>query len=125
MTTNLTYLPLILTGVLLNALAQLALKQGAMAISDIAFSMKNILSIAIQVIFNPWIFGGLTLYAISVVLWILTLSRVEVSYAYPMISIGYILVTFAGWAFFNESLSLTKLAGIVVIMLGVILISRP
>ena len=125
MTTNLTYLPLILTGVLLNALAQLALKQGATAISGITFSMKNILPIALQVIFNPWIFGGLTLYAISVVLWILALSRVEVSYAYPMLSIGYILVAFAGWAFFNESLSLTKLAGIVVIMLGVILISRP
>ena len=125
MTANLTYLPLILTGVFLNAFAQLALKQGAERIANINFSIENVIPITLQVITNPWIFGGLTLYGISVILWILALSRVEVSYAYPMLSIGYVLVTIAGWAFFNESISLTKIAGIAVIMLGVILISRP
>jgi drug/metabolite transporter (DMT)-like permease len=52
------------------------------------------------------------------------LSRVEVSYAYPLLSVGYIVTTFAGWLFFHESIGPTRWAGIVVICIGVWLITR-
>jgi multidrug transporter EmrE-like cation transporter len=65
------------------------------------------------------------MYGISVVLWILALSRVDVSYAYPMLSIGYILVAVFGWAIFGEDMSLNRIMGIFIIIVGVILISKP
>jgi multidrug transporter EmrE-like cation transporter len=118
------YLPLILSGVLLNALAQLSIKQGMRTIGPFSFDLNNLLRMATTIGFNPFILAGLVCYVVSVVLWILVLSRVEVSYAYPILSVGYILTAFAGWLLFNESMDLTRWVGIGVICFGVWLITR-
>ncbi|MHB8347470.1 MAG: EamA family transporter [Acidiferrobacterales bacterium] len=119
-----TYLPLILLGVLLNAGAQLLLKEGMRRIGHFAFSWPNVIPIGMQIAINPFILAGLFSYAVSVVVWILVLSRVQVSFAYPMLSIGYIVTAVAAYYLFNEQLSLTRVAGIVVIIGGVYLITR-
>lgn len=119
------YLPLIISGVLLNALAQLALKQGMRGIG--AFSLVRIGDLAgaaLAAAVNPFILTGLACYVFSVVIWLLVLSRVEVSYAYPLLSIGYIVTAFAGRLFFHENLDLTRWSGIAVICVGVWLITR-
>jgi len=90
------YIPLILTGVLLNALAQLALKKGMSVIGHFQFSFENLVPIAARVALNPFVITGLICYVVSVVVWLLVLSRVEVSYAYPLLSVGYIVTAFAG-----------------------------
>ncbi len=119
------YLPLILSGVLLNALAQLALKQGMRTIGVFSFSnIRELLNAAFAAACNPFILAGLTCYVISVVIWLLVLSRVEVSFAYPLLSVGYVVTAFAGWFYFNENLDLTRWSGIVVICFGVWLITR-
>ena len=118
------YLPLILLGVLLNAAAQLLLKQGMRTIGQFAFSLDNILPVGARVALNPFVFAGLLCYVISVVVWLMALSRVEVSYAYPLLSVGYIVTAFAGQFFFQESLGPVRWAGILVICLGVFLITR-
>lgn len=115
---------LILTGVLLNACAQLLLKAGTNAIGHIEFSGAGIWSVAPRLIFEPHILGGLACYAISVVVWIGALSRTPVSVAYPMLSIGYIVNAVAAWALFGEVLTPTKLLGIGIIVAGVILLAR-
>ena len=118
------YIPLILTGVLLNAAAQLALKKGMSTIGHFQFSIENIAPIAMRVALNPFVIVGLVCYVVSVAVWLLVLSRVEVSYAYPLLSVGYIVTAFAGKYFFNEALTPVRWAGIVVICLGVYLITR-
>lgn len=115
---------LILTGVLLNAAAQLLLKAGTNAIGTFAFTKGNILPIGWQIATQPPIIGGLACYAVSVVVWIMALSRVEVSIAYPMLSIGYVVNAFAAWYLFGETLSLMKLLGIGIIVVGVYIVSR-
>nr|WP_320190506.1 SMR family transporter [uncultured Desulfobacter sp.] len=119
-----SYLPLIIFGVLLNAAAQLALKQGMRQIGYFEFSLRNSSHIFFAVALSPYILAGLTCYVVSVGVWLLVLSRVEVSYAYPLLSIGYIVTAFAGWFFFQESLSLTRWIGIAVICIGVWLMTR-
>jgi len=109
---------------MLNAAAQLALKQGMRDIGYFEFRLENSGRILLAVAASPYILGGLACYIISVAVWLLVLSRVEVSYAYPLLSIGYIVTAFAGWHFFNESISLTRWAGIIVICLGVWIITR-
>jgi len=117
-------LALVLTGVMLNAAAQLLLKAGSRAITDVSFSLANSWTLATRMALNPPILGGLALYVISVVFWILALSRVDVSVAYPMLSIGYIVSALAGWLLFSEVLSAARVAGIVVIIVGVWLVAR-
>jgi drug/metabolite transporter (DMT)-like permease len=76
-----------------------------------------------RVFTNPFIDLGVFCYGMSLLLWLWTLSKVSVSVAYPMLSIGYILSVFAGYLWFGEPLSFTKLAGVVVIMGGVYLVA--
>ena len=115
---------LVLAGVLLNAVAQLLLKAGSGALSDIELKPANALAIASRVAFNWPIIAGLACYAISVVVWILALARVEVSVAYPMLSIGYVVNAVAAWYLFNEGLGPMRVAGIGVIIIGVWLVAR-
>ena len=117
-------LALILTGVMLNAAAQLLLKAGARAISDVAFSFANSWTLIERIALNPPILGGLACYAVSVVFWILALSRVDVSIAYPMLSVGYVVNALAAWLLFSEQLNAARVAGIGVIILGVWLVAR-
>ncbi len=113
-----------MAGVLLNACAQLLLKAGTNRVGEFAFSLANVVPIGAQLAFNPFILGGLACYVVSVVVWILGLSRVPVSVAYPMLSVGYVLNALAAWALFGESLGAQKLAGIGFIVIGVFLVAR-
>ncbi|MCL2458260.1 MAG: SMR family transporter [Desulfobulbus sp.] len=119
------HLPLILIGVLLNAAAQLALKQGMRQVGYFDFVLQNVGQVVFAVATNAYIWIGLFCYVISVAVWLLVLSRVEVSYAYPLLSIGYIVTACAGWLFFQENMSMTRTMGIVVICFGVWLITKP
>ncbi|MHB8253191.1 MAG: SMR family transporter [Acidiferrobacter sp.] len=118
------YLPLILFGVMLNAAAQLVLKEGMRRIGYFAFDWANVVPIGLRVVLNPFVFGGLVIYVISFVIWLLVLSRVQVSFAYPMLSLGYIMNAVAGYYLFQETLSPTRIIGIAVIVLGTYLITR-
>jgi len=103
----------ILGGVLLNAAAQLLLKAGT-----------NAMPLGIRLAIEPHILAGLACYAISVVVWVVALSRVPVSIAYPMLSIGYVVNAVAAWALLGEALTPLRMAGIAVIVVGVFMVAR-
>jgi multidrug transporter EmrE-like cation transporter len=115
---------LILTGVLLNAAAQLLLKAGTNAIGHFEFHLDNVLPVGLKLAFEPHIVGGLSCYVVSVVVWIMALSRVPVSVAYPMLSIGYIVNAVIAHFWFGEALASQKLLGIGFIIIGVWLVAR-
>ena len=116
---------LILTGVLLNAAAQLFLKTGTNTLGVVSFSTGEWFPQAVRVGTNPHIIGGMLCYAFSLVAWVMALSRVPVSIAYPLLSIGYIVTAIAAYFLFGESLGVTRWLGIGFIVIGVWLISRP
>ncbi len=115
---------LLMCGVLLNAVAQLLLKAGTNAVGAFAFSAANVWPVGWKLATQPYIVGGLACYVVSVVVWIMALSRVEVSIAYPMLSVGYVLNAVAAWYLFGEAMTLTRLVGIGVIILGVFIVAR-
>jgi multidrug transporter EmrE-like cation transporter len=115
---------LILTGVLLNAMAQLWLKAGTNALGTLSFSGDAAFSTVLRVGFEPHIMGGLACYVLSVAIWIVALSKVPVSVAYPMLSIGYVVNALAAWYFFGELFTTQKLIGISVIIVGVYLVAK-
>ena len=115
---------LIMAGVLLNAVAQLALKASVKDSGAIELSAANMLPAASQLMAEPWLWAGLACYGISVIVWILALSRVDVSIAYPMLSVGYVVNAFAAYALFGEALTPGRLIGIGIIILGVTVLAR-
>ena len=122
---TLTTFAFIISGVLLNAVAQLLLKAGTNAIGGaIHLTMSNWFETFIKVASQLPILGGLACYALSLVVWIMGLSRTDVSIAYPMLSLGYVVATAGAWLFLGEAVSPQRLLAIAVIMIGVALLAR-
>jgi len=115
---------LVMTGVLLNAVAQLALKASVSETGVINLDMQSLFTTAGSLVSNLWLWLGLICYAISVVVWLLALSRVDVSIAYPMLSVGYIVNAVAAWQLFGEPMNIGKVVGIGIIILGVYVLAR-
>jgi multidrug transporter EmrE-like cation transporter len=114
----------IVIGVSLNACAQLLLKAGVNAVGHFDFTPVNILPVGLKIATQWPIIGGLACYVLSVVVWIVGLSRVDVSIAYPMLSLGYVVNAFAAWYLFGEVLSMQRLIGIGIILIGVVVLAR-
>lgn len=117
-------LALILTGVMLNAVAQLLLKAGARTLEGLPVSLDNAGILLGRAAQSGPILMGLACYAVSVGVWILALTRVPVSVAYPMLSVGYVVNALAAWALFAEQLSAQRVAGIGIIVVGCWLVAR-
>lgn len=114
----------ILVGVLLNALAQLFLKAGTNALGVLRIGPEGIVSTLLKIGLQPYITCGLICYVFSVAIWIVALSKVPVSIAYPMLSIGYVVNAFAAYYLFGESISAQKIFGISIIIVGVFVVSK-
>lgn len=121
---NATTFGFILTGIGLNAVAQLLLKAGTRAVGAIHLTPDNWFDIGVKLATQLPIIGGLSCYVLSVVVWIIGLSRVDVTIAYPMLSLGYILNAIGAWYFLGETLSMQRLLAIGVILIGVALLAR-
>lgn len=115
---------LVMTGVLLNASAQLMLKAATSATGPIVLSWSGMTAATPRMLMHAGWWGGLVCYAASVLIWVLALSRAPVSVIYPMLSIGYIVNAIAAMFLFGEVLSPTKIAGIAIIVAGVCILTR-
>ncbi|MET3647313.1 EamA family transporter [Phyllobacterium ifriqiyense] len=118
------YIPFILFTVMTNAAAQVLLKYGMISLGPISFSADTIIQRVFQIVFNPWVFAGLFMFVISMASHLFVLSKVDLSYAYPFLSLAYVVVAVIAWALFKEELGAYKLAGIAFIMVGTILIAQ-
>jgi len=114
----------ILCGVLLNAFAQLWLKAATRVSGPLLADDAGLMSRAMQLVAVPSLWYALTAYGLSVVVWIVGLSRVQVSQAYPMLSLGYVLNIGLAWWLFGEIPNAQRVIGVGVIVAGVVLVAR-
>jgi multidrug transporter EmrE-like cation transporter len=121
---NATSFALVLAGVLLNAFAQLLLKAGTNRAGHLEFTVNAAWETGIKIL-SQWPFLlGFAFYGLSLVIWIAALSRVPVTIAYPMLSIGYVVNALIARYWLGEQLTGTGWAGMAFICLGVWLIAR-
>ena len=118
------YLGFILFTVMTNAAAQVMLKQGMMSLGDISFAGTNPVIKILQIVFNPWVFLGLCTFVISMASHLFVLSKVELSFAYPFLSLAYVAVAVFAYFVFREDLNAYRIAGIAAICVGTILIAQ-
>jgi multidrug transporter EmrE-like cation transporter len=114
----------LMTGVLLNAGAQLLLKAGTNSLGILTLTRDGWADTLARMATQPHIVGGVAIYVASLVVWILGLSRVPVSIAYPMLSLGYVVNAIAAHYVFGESVTVVRWLGIGFIVLGVWLVAR-
>ena len=67
---------------------------------------------------------GLLCYGLGFMVWLIVLSKAEVSYAYPLISLGYVFTAILARVLFGEAVGLMRISGIVITCLGVFIIAR-
>jgi drug/metabolite transporter (DMT)-like permease len=114
----------LITGVLLNAAAQLLLKGGTNRLGVITLNADNWASTLTRMAGEGYFVAGVAFYGVSLVVWILGLSRVPVSVAYPMLSLGYIVNAIAAHYLFGEAVTAQRWLGIAFIVAGVYLVAR-
>jgi len=123
-----TYLPFILFTVFTNAAAQMMLKQGMMTLGPVAspgaFTVLSAITMVLKIVFHPWVFFGLCTFVISMASHLYVLSKVELSFAYPFLSLAYVAVAVAAWWLFAEDLNPWRIAGIALICAGTVLIAQ-
>jgi drug/metabolite transporter (DMT)-like permease len=114
----------LLCGVLLNAFAQLGLKAATRVSGPLLAGDAGLMDRAMLLVAVPSLWYALAAYGLSVVVWIVGLSRVPVSQAYPMLSLGYVLNIGLAWWLFGEIPNAQRVIGIGVIVAGVVLVAR-
>ena len=87
----------ILTSIMLGVCGQLLFKKGALRLGQIEFHMQKSIAIVTQMLVSPPLLLGFACYAGGTFFWIIALSKVDLSYAYPMLSIGYVVIFFLSW----------------------------
>jgi multidrug transporter EmrE-like cation transporter len=117
MAQKMTVLILIFASILLGVIGQLSMKKGMINVGEISVTElfgKKLFS----VVFEKFVFIGIALYITSAAFWLVILSQEELSFAYPLIGIGYIVTAILAKIFFHESLTMFKILGIILIVVG-------
>ena len=121
--TRLLALGCVITSILLAATGQVFLKQGVSAFGPAAPSLRRPGRAAVAVLRNVRLLAGIALYFLSAVLWLYGLSRVELSYAYPLLALNMILVTLGARWILRERVSAFRWTGIALIAIGVAMVA--
>jgi multidrug transporter EmrE-like cation transporter len=114
---------LLMTGVLLNTGAQLLLKTATQTTGPVVLAAARVPAFAATLLVTPAFWAALVAYALSIGAWVAGLSRVPVSQAYPLLSIGYVITLVCAWGLFGETPSLARVAGVGLIVVGVTLVA--
>jgi len=122
---NMQTVAMVLVPVLIGVVGQICLKYGMGQVGKFSFdSAATIIPQFIRAFSNMWVLTGFAFYFLSSLFWMIVLSKVDLSVAYPLLSMGYVFVLIASWVLFKEPVTLIRWAGVFVIMCGVTLISR-
>ena len=113
---------LILISVLLGSLGQVIIKLGVLNISS--KEDLTLCSLLLRYFLTPNVLIGLALYGLSAVFWVFALSKVELSFAYPMVSLGYVIVMLFSYFYLGENINCLRMVGVFIICIGIMIISK-
>ncbi|PZP68138.1 MAG: hypothetical protein DI604_19960 [Delftia acidovorans] len=86
--------------------------------------MSGKIAYVAHLLINPWVLSGIIATFFAGVSWMLAMTKFEISYAYPFVSLNYIFVLMAGFLIFNESVSMEKVIGSALVILGIIVLAK-
>lgn len=114
----------ILGTVLFTVFSQLVIRWQVSLAGPLPPSLDGKLWYVLTLLFNPWVLTSIFVTFLAGVSWMLAMAKFEISYAYPFVSLSYILILAAGFLLFDETISAAKLIGATLVILGIIVIAR-
>ncbi|ULL16095.1 transporter [Paenibacillus sp. H1-7] len=114
----------IMVSVVLGSLGQVVLKLGSNKLGDVGLSLQTLPEDMLRLLKTPEIVVGLVLFGTSFLLWIKVLTQTELSYAYPMVSLGYVNVVLLSYFLLQETFTWNKLIGTAIIIIGILVINK-
>jgi drug/metabolite transporter (DMT)-like permease len=121
---NYLVMSLILLDVALNVVGQLSLKYGMSKMGNFSVSLPGLVPVFARAALNPFILLGVLCYGTGFMVWLVVLAKADVSYAYPMISLGYVFTALLAWWLLGENVTAARIVGIFITCLGVFIIAR-
>jgi drug/metabolite transporter (DMT)-like permease len=118
--TNVQAIGILLASVAFGAVGQLVLKAGMNGLGKSQLSVDTLLRMAT----SPLVLVGVAIFAVSTLLWLLALARADLSFAYPFLSLTYLAVLVGGALLFREEVTLPRVLGFIVIIMGVWIVAR-
>lgn len=115
---------LILIATVMGIVGQTMLKHGMNQMGPLSLSGEAIPAIVWQIMRSPFVIGGLLIYGFGTFFWLVTLSRIDLSVAYPFVSLNHVLLFLIGWLILRETVSPMRAVGVGVICVGMILVAR-
>lgn len=110
--------------IVINVMGQSSIKYGTRTAGELTLSFSELGSFFAVFFRQPFILLGIFLYAIGAMFWVGVLSRTDLSFAYPMLSISYVLILLISWKFFGEVITVYRLIGIVLICAGLTFLAK-
>jgi uncharacterized membrane protein len=120
---NVPIIAVIVLTVILSVVAQICVKSGINHLGSIDFD-TGVLSAYARVFFTPLVLVGTLVYVVSILLWLYSLSKVDLSFAYPFAALSHVLIALASWLLLGEQVPLQRWIGILVICVGLVVVSR-
>ena len=114
----------VLCTILLTVYSQLAIKWGMLKAGTMPENSEEKIWFLVSQLLNPWILSSLVSAFLALIPWMVALTKLELSHAYPFMSLAFVLVLFCSHAFFNEVLTAPKIIGVLFIMIGMAIGSR-
>jgi len=114
----------ILGTVLFTTIGQIIMKYGTKTFGQSPTSLKEIFPYLLKAVTSVYFIGGCTFALLASFCWVLALSKFQMSFAYPFMSVSFVLVVLLSWMIFGENISIIRWGGVAAICIGVFLISR-
>jgi drug/metabolite transporter (DMT)-like permease len=117
----------ILVSVVLAALAQLTLKHGMTQVTNhgaVPLDLKDPVGTFRRVVTSPSVLLGLATFVLSAAVWLVVLSKVSLSFAYPFVSLTYVLILLFDRLVLHDTVPPLRWAGVAFIVVGIVLVSR-
>jgi len=114
----------IFISIFLAVVGQLLLKMGMLRVGKFSFNISTLVHQYTRILLNPFVIAGLFAFFISMLIWLYVLSRMELSFAYPFVALNYVLILLGSYFLLKETITLPKMIGVVVIIIGVYLVAR-
>jgi multidrug transporter EmrE-like cation transporter len=108
----------------MSSTAHIFLKKGMMMYAINAVKPDGIINLVWIVGTNPWVIGGIVLHVSALSVWLWALSKVDISFAYPFLALGYVLVSAMAWFWLGEELNPVKILGMGIIITGILVLAR-
>ncbi|MBU2589404.1 MAG: EamA family transporter [Nanoarchaeota archaeon] len=118
-----SYKIILFIGILMGVIAQLIMKLGMKRHGKVKLSLKRIHRDILRIYLNVFVFLGVFLYLFAFFIWIFVISKIDLSYAYPLVSVNFVLIALASKIFFKESVSKKRWLSILIILIGVLLVT--